>query len=868
MYDWLTKEIAAGSFVITANHRLAKTLLDYFNQHERARGLDVWPTPQIRSLDSWLIEGINTCAAQDSLRVRLGSQAAALVWEQCIPQQAETGFLSRAAFVREARQAWARLQDWNIALEELREFARTSDERLFLRCANAYEQQLEKNAWLDDDLLCAEFCRLLKAGAISTPDRIVIAGFDRTKPACEKLWAILREAGVAIVEAPGSSRSASVSIVEAPHAEAELRAAGLWARDLLLEDPEKRIAIVVPGLEQNAARFSRLIREGLVPGWQTAGEDFAGCLNVSYGRKLAEYPLVAVALLVLRWINGGLNVADVSVLLRAPFVGVHSDDGRSRAEQQLRESPDRFWSRASLCRVVEGMETASVLDWVARIRAIDKFAAIDSQMRSPGSWAESFAGCLEAVGWPGTRALGSAEFQLLNRWRELLNEFARLQPVSRPITISQAVELLGTMANDVVFQAQSVNGTVNLLGVLETAGMEFDAIWCAGMEASGWPVSSQPASLLPRRLQIERGMPDSTPAESLQFGRGIFSRLRSCADQVVFSWAQIEEETELLPSPCLAELVAAKRVQAVDPGWYATWLAADCVSVRVPEDPVPPVGDEEKVSGGAYTLQRQRKEPLQALASGRLRAKPLTQSEPGISAAMRGKIVHWGLSALYGEKPDRATLGDWQGEALSKKLRQAAEKGVARYLADADPVLRRLLTFERDRLQGLLAEFIEQELERPPFAVAVVEGRYELRIDRLLLQVQIDRVDELPDGGVVIIDYKTGQQKIIANRNGEIADLQLAVYAFAVPGLIRGLVIANLDARRVSYAGAGDDESWSVLADRQKNWREKLAAWMNEVQIHAGNLSKGDARVNLQLATKDARPLAVLSRIAELKRAD
>jgi len=230
--------------------------------------------------------------------------------------------------------------------------------------------------------------------------------------------------------------------------------------------------------------------------------------------------------------------------------------------------------------------------------------------------------------------------------------------------------------------------------------------------------------------------------------------------------------------------------------------------------------------------------------------------------------VHWGLSHLYGEKADYETLTGWQDEVLSKKLREAAEKGVARYLADADPVLRRLLTLERDRLQGLLAEFIEKELERPPFAVAVVEGRYELRIDRLQLQVQIDRVDALPDGGVVIIDYKTGQQKIIESRNGEIADLQLAVYAYAIPGLIRGLVIANLDARQVTYIGAGDDESWSILADKQNNWSDKLAAWMNEVQLHAGQISKGDARVNLQLPTKDARPLAVLSRIAELKRAD
>jgi exodeoxyribonuclease-5 len=867
MYDWLAGEIAAGSFVITANHRLAKTLRDHFNAGEKERGLRVWQTPNIRALDSWLLEAINYSNSAGRRKTRLGGHASALVWERCLPRQSDTEFLSRAAFVREARKAWNRLREWDVSLDELSRYVRSSDERLFLRCARSYEETLDQNAWLDDASVTSEFCRLLAAGSVRAPARVAFAGFDRKTPAFERLVESLRGAGVAIEEAPTPVHESRVRVVSEVTTEAELRTAGSWARELLMVEPQKRIAIVVPGLDQNTPRYARLIREGLVPGWQSGSGELARCLNVSYGRRLVEYPAVQIAVLALRWITSGLSFAEVSTLLRSPFLGRHGDSGRSQAERRLREEPDRSWTRDGVIRVLERLEAPSVRDWLERIGGLDKYAVDEQDAWPPGIWAKNFAECLDGLGWPGERSLRSSEFQLVNRWRQLLNEFARLDAVSRPLSGSQATELLASMASDVVFQAQSPGGTVNLLGVLEASGMEFDALWCAGMDANRWPVSAHPVNLLPRRLQVDRGMPDATPEDSLRFGKGLFDRLASCADDVVLSWAQLEDEAELLPSPHLELARADDSPVARDTGWYAAGLGEGHHLAPVANDPVPPVAEGDKVSGGAYTIHRQRTEPLGALVAGRLGCEALPQVETGISAALRGRAVHRALQQLYIDKPAQAEIGSWEGSALVERIQQAAADGIRRYMATADSVLRRLLYFERVRLESLLGQFVREELRRPPFDVAGIEEDLKVDLDGLEISVRIDRIDHM-NGGIVILDYKSGTPKAVENRNGEIAHLQLAVYACAVKDEVLGLVLANLDSRQVVYKGAGIRERWSIWKDDDAAWRSKLDAWQREVRLHAANLKAGDARVNVQLPSKDARPLAVVSRIAELKRAE
>lgn len=864
MYQWLSKAVERDAWVITANNRLARTLGEHFNAAQLASGKEVWNTPRIRSLDSWLQELLREAAQQEHLPLRISTPAASIVWENCLRQQSLDQLLSISALLRESRQAWRRVCDWQVPLGELTAAARNSDEQLFAKSVALYTQKLKRNGWVDDAGLSAVVCDLVAARRIRLPNQVISAGFDRSVPVHDAFWRSLETAGVVVEHAPVASHEGAVEVVTAINSGAELRSAGKWARDKLMANPTEKLAIVVPGLEQNALPFTRYIREGLVPGWQTDDSGSELLLNVSYGQRLAEYPAIHVALLILRWLTSALPFKDVSLLLRSPFVATVDADIRSRIELKLRQWPDAPWSRASIFRITEGWLEGAVDDWRSRISAMDKFAAAEAEKRSPSEWAEHFAACLESIGWPGHHSLSSPEFQLINRWRELLNEFARLQPVLPTLVLSKALELLQALANDAVYQPQTKNGGVQLLGNLESAGMEFDAVWVAGMEATRWPSVANPSNLIPRSIQLKYGMPDASPKDSLVYGRAIFSRLRQCSDQVIFSWPQSEEETELMPSPFLTEFNDHGTTEAKDPGWYAASLFCPYKREIISSDPVPPVGAAERIGGGAYTIQRQRAEPFSAFAQGRLLAGEVRMVEPGISPSLRGNVVHKALQNLYRELPSRAELLEWSDDNLSERIQRAANFGLAGYIEEADPVLRRLLYIEKERLFQVLRAFITEEKQRPDFSVAGVEIDYVLNLSGLELRLRVDRLDTLPDNTVVIMDYKTGAPKVLLDKNRNLNDVQLAVYSFAVPGEIGGLVLANVDVRKVEYKGAGGNSEWAVIAG--EDWLDRLYEWKREVSHLAEAIVAGDVRVNTSLASDKSRPLALLSRVAELKR--
>jgi hypothetical protein len=118
----------------------------------------------------------------------------------------------------------------------------------------------------------------------------------------------------------------------------------------------------------------------------------------------------------------------------------------------------------------------------------------------------------------------------------------------------------------------------------------------------------------------------------------------------------------------------------------------------------------------------------------------------------------------------------------------------------------------------------------------------------------------------LVLDYKTGQAKSLLNREGELNDLQLLVYATAIArenvGPIGGIALVNLDSRAISYKGTGGSVSWD--AKRRDDWDSRLSSWIGLVDDAVRGLAAGDARVNVSQPPAQARSLALLSRFAEL----
>jgi probable DNA repair protein len=460
------------------------------------------------------------------------------------------------------------------------------------------------------------------------------------------------------------------------------------------------------------------------------------------------------------------------------------------------------------------------------------------------------------MNWPGEDTLNSVDFQLVNRWRNLLNEFAQLEVVVPKMTAVKAVSRLTAMAGEALFQAELEGSVLSVLGPLEAAGMEFDRLWVAGLGADDWPPQGHPSPLLSRDLQSQHKMPDSSPQDTADYARRVLDRLRGSATTCHLSYASTVADREQLPTPLLADL--PESAAPSDPGWHAGHLL-NRVSLRELPDPAPPLRDDEKISGGAATINRQMSEPFAAFAFGRLGVRWLQAFTAGIAPNIRGSLVHDALFELYEHKPTQKDISAWGADELRERIAAAVEQAFERHERYADSVLRQLFRLERQRTMSLLEGVVAVDRERAPFSVATVERSIEGMLGPLRISLRGDRIDELENAEIVILDYKTGVARKFLT-SGEPRDMQLVVYACITDRQVAGLGLFNVDSKLIGIDGAGP-----ALADVE-NWQAALDRWKAQVHVAASDIAAGDVRLNLAQAGRDARPLNLLSRFPELKR--
>lgn len=857
MYGWLSEACTDTSHVVTANRRLARVLSAAYNEQHLAAGRSAWATAPIWSLTDWLSRVIAS-GEPGNMPARINSQQSRVLWERVIRREVSDPLVNIASLARQSRDAWKRIHDWNVPLDEVVASARGKDQRIFAQAANAYDMVLDSNHWIDEALLGACFLRALVGNRLQIPTRIILAGFDRITPQFAAILDAAREQGTGIESAP-VHEAGDVRMFACTDPDAELRAAGAWAREELERDSEQSIGIVVSDLEQDATRAGRLIRDGFVPGWQYQAARLGAAVNVSYGRRLSEYPAIKIALLILRWSQRELNGRDVSLLLRSPFVGTSTVAGRARLELELRKSADRQWSPERLLRALAGRDDSQdANDWGVRLSRLVEYRKLFPRSASPSMWAQRFDAILGDFNWPGSNALDSEDFQLVNRWRDLLNDLARLELVCPSMTLAEANAEIISMAGETIFQAEMGAAVVQVLGPLEAAGLAFDQLWVTGLTAEQWPPPRQPMALVSRRLQKHYGMPDADPLDTTAYATRIVERLERTAAACKFSYplsiADAEQTPTTLVSPASCEQLSN------DPGWHAAQLCALAGTAVLDGDPVPAVLPDEVVGGGAGTIQRQCNEPFAAFVSARLGVSGLQTISAGLSPMLRGNLVHGALFQLYREMPSQDDIRNWSESEAQERIRNAVERAFLRYERHSDTVLEALLELERRRTAALLAEVLRVDQQREEFSVAAVEASVDFKLGSIPLSLRIDRIDRYGDGTIAILDYKTGAPRRFLDSSGDPEDVQLVVYACALVDTVSELGLYNIDSREIAIEGAGRA---SMEADA---WAESLGRWSERVKQAADELAEGDVRLRNWQGARDARALNLLSRYGELRR--
>jgi RecB family exonuclease len=244
-----------------------------------------------------------------------------------------------------------------------------------------------------------------------------------------------------------------------------------------------------------------------------------------------------------------------------------------------------------------------------------------------------------------------------------------------------------------------------------------------------------------------------------------------------------------------------------------------------------------------------------------LRAYPLEIVTRGLGPRERGIAIHRALELLLGGQPDQKELG-----ALRSRAGDCAERALAELFGAARVPLRTLFDLERARLEPLLLELLDVDAGRAPFRVAAVEQKREVQIAQWTLQVRVDRLDELTDGRVAIIDHKTGRVSVSEWFDERPTDVQVPLYAAHSPQPVAAAAVARVSGRRVGYVGLWEEGTFPGPPRKLaggRTWEQQLDAWRAQIESLATELAAGDTRIFVAHTDEAEGAYSPLSRVAE-----
>jgi ATP-dependent helicase/nuclease subunit B len=320
-----------------------------------------------------------------------------------------------------------------------------------------------------------------------------------------------------------------------------------------------------------------------------------------------------------------------------------------------------------------------------------------------------------------------------------------------------ATLLSNLMTGQVVRPAFGLHPRLHIWGPLEARLQQADLVLLGGLNEGTWPAAADADAWLSRPMAARLGLP--APERRIGLAAHDFAQA-ACGGEVILTRAAKVEGTPTVPSRWLLRLEQVLQATglALDQqppealrGWYEQLDAAEQLKPVGPPECRPPVAARPRQMP-VTQVETWIRDPYGVYARRilGLRALDPIAADPG--AADYGNAVHHALERFAATYPVEIPPHDEAQAALLEMGRQAFGELLSR------PGVR---AFWWPRYQRIAAWFLDQEAKRRPGIlplVTEVEGRLVLPGPEgpFILTAKADRIDRLGEGGVNIIDYKTG----------------------------------------------------------------------------------------------------------------
>ncbi len=782
------------SLTLTVNSRLARWLLFHYSRQQSLDGHQVWKKPAIHSIDEWMRQAWLQSWPDQYVLTELQSKH---LWQKIIREDSATSdmnLLHVQGAAHHAFKAYQLIQEYRLPDDPAGFNSYTEETQTFRRWMTHYQKQLKEWQALDPAELLDAVTRRMSQGHIPHPGEIVFHGFDEVTPQMQDWLNLLENKKIPIQFRPFKPASVAsdklrelitqknAAVQKYEDANEEVTQCARWIRSVYKEG--KTIGIVVPEMEAYRGILEREFKAELAPASVYPWEDQHLPFNISMGTPLSHEPMVHLALLLLSQKSKRIPLLTFSTLIASPFLKNPQDEMQARRELDWDLRGGNI-THVFLPKIPKQEQRERCPALAALLDALMSWVD-DTSFRLPSEWARGISKFLKKVQWPtDNETLSSLQYQILKSWNECLDSLSSLDRVLQKINRHQAVSHLTHIAGETQFQPQTHEEPIQVVGLLESAGMEFDHLWIMGCHAETLPPFPNPNPFLPfLSLQKPFNLPHSTAEQELIFTEQTLFRLAYACTHLAFSYPAWQGETEMMPSPLLAPWLSddntiqsstSSKVQD-HPGF-----AIQLESVR---DYFPiPVSPEEKefIRGGTRILKNQAECPFRAFAIHRLASQTRDFPELDMDDALKGSLIHKIMELFWNQVRTSERLHELhESKKLLEQIRQCVEDGMQLFTFDAKGQSV-FLEIEQERLTHLIHEWMEYERERSHFEVLATESEKTVHLNGLSLKLKVDRIDQTSDGKTILIDYKTGLVPNLKKWFGErIEEPQLPLYSMQV----------------------------------------------------------------------------------------
>ncbi|MGB8338716.1 MAG: PD-(D/E)XK nuclease family protein [Burkholderiales bacterium] len=860
-------DLSGNTVLLTANNRLARLFTAEHNANQIAAGKTAWPSAPIMPLSAWLQKSWQDAAdnwPDGNIPRLLNNVQETVLWERIVRAATlqNDGVTNPTALARLAQQAWQQQQAWRIRLPD--GMLTTLDAQQYAQWSRAFNDRSKQKNWLDASRLSDIISEKIRQKNLSLPKQIYLAGFKTITPQTRELFNALESAGCTINFLSPPKIHSEAWRIEASSPQEELRLAAIWAREKLEKNPAARIGIVVPDLSSRRNQIQRVFDEILAPAKLLPSglieSEVRQPFNISQGIALLQYPLITTAFNLLSLKQNILETSVWTALIRSPFV--------SGAEVEF---DSRSLCNYALCDTHAMTATIATVQHLANHqsrphyspRFADMLGNLQNTFRelpkftSARDWAKLFSALLETAGWPGERSLSSEEFQLVKSWRELLDQFISTDTIASKLDFQQAASTLRSLAAETQFQAESFNEPVQILGVYEALGQEFDHVWLLGFDDNAWPLRARANPFLPIAAQIAVGIPQASVEGALQFAQRATEHLLAAAPAVMVSYALTDKDQAMRPSALIQNipLSRADKISAVPQATLYQTIQRSSRTEKLSGDYIAPELTESLVRGGTDLYKYQAACPFRAFAQVRLNAQPWPTPRVGLDASERGQIVHKAMEFLWLHLVTQAKLLTLNETEQIEKVQEAVNNALEDWQQKKQILPKRFKTLETRRLVGLIQDWLVLEKIRLPFSVMATEKKTPLSLAGLTIDLRRDRIDQLSDGMVAIMDYKTGNPTSLPwnDESGRPDEPQLPLYALASEQPVSALLFGKIKAGENAVIGIAESlvstgteaNGFKItIPDEAPTLAQKIDIWRGELTQLAQHFRAGDAAVD------------------------